>query len=77
MSSSLFYDCYAPYESYPSTIHVDGDKSKEELYIIVDNVVKYLISCGCVAIVIACNTASAICVKKLREEQLIMGFTKE
>lgn len=45
-----------------------GDKSKKELYIIVDNVVKYLISCGCVAIVIACNTASAICVKKLREE---------
>lgn len=31
MSSSLFYDCYAPYESYPSTIHVDGDKSFGEL----------------------------------------------
>lgn len=31
MSSSLFYDCYAPYESYPTTIHVDGDKSFGEL----------------------------------------------
>ena len=31
MSSSLFYDCYAPYESYPSTIHVDGDKSFGEI----------------------------------------------
>ena len=41
MSSSLFYDCYAPYESYPSTIHVDGDKSfgeiqnNDSLYILV------------------------------------------
>lgn len=31
MSSSLFYDCYAPYESYPNTIHIDGDKSFGEL----------------------------------------------
>ena len=31
MSSSLFYDCYAPYESYPPTIHVDGDKKFGEL----------------------------------------------
>ena len=41
MSSSLFYNCYAPYESYPSTIHVDGDKSfgeiqnNDSLYILV------------------------------------------
>ncbi|MGN0973686.1 MAG: glutamate racemase [Bacilli bacterium] len=45
-----------------------GDKNKDELYIIVDDVVKYLISCGCVAIVVACNTASTICIKKLREK---------
>ena len=31
MSSSLFCDCYTPYEVYPSTIHVDGDKSFGEL----------------------------------------------
>lgn len=31
MSSSLFYDCYEPYVSYPHTIHVDGDKSFGEL----------------------------------------------
>ena len=31
MSSSLFYDCYAPYESYPSTFKNDGDKTFGEL----------------------------------------------
>ena len=25
MSSSLFYDCYAPYETYPGTEYVEGD----------------------------------------------------
>lgn len=41
MSSSLFCDCYVPYESYPSTIHVDDDKSfgeiqnNDSLYILV------------------------------------------
>ena len=38
MSSSLFYDCYAPYESYPHTIHIDGDKSGAEY----ERVVKYV-----------------------------------
>ena len=45
-----------------------GDKSKEEVYFIVKNIVDFLLSKGCVAIVIACNTASAICVKRLRCE---------
>ena len=27
MSSSLFYDCYAPYESYPYTEYLNGDKT--------------------------------------------------
>ena len=45
-----------------------GDKSEEEIYAIVKNIVKYLLERGCVAIVLACNTASAICVKRLREE---------
>lgn len=31
MSSSLFYDCYAPYESYPSTVYVNGDKKFGEI----------------------------------------------
>ena len=37
-----------------------GDKSEEELKIIVSNVVSYLISRGCKIIVIACNTASTL-----------------
>ena len=45
-----------------------GDKSEDEVYSIVKGVVDYLLDKGCLAIVIACNTASAICVKKLREE---------
>ncbi len=45
-----------------------GDKSEEEIYSIVKNIVNYLLKRKCVAIVLACNTASAICVKRLREE---------
>ena len=45
-----------------------GDKSSDEVYSIVKWVVDYLLDMGCVAIVLACNTASAICVKRLREE---------
>ena len=45
-----------------------GDKSKDEVYVIVKNIVAYLLDKGCIAIVLACNTASAICVKRLRSE---------
>ena len=45
-----------------------GDKSYGEVYDIVKEIVDYLLDKGCVAIVIACNTASAICVKRLRVE---------
>lgn len=45
-----------------------GDKSDVEVYSIVKTIVDYLLDKGCVAIVLACNTASAICVKRLREE---------
>lgn len=43
-----------------------GDKDIDKLYNIVINVVDFLISKGCKIIVIACNTASANCVDKLR-----------
>lgn len=43
-----------------------GDKSKEEVLEIASNIVNYLIDKGCNIIVIACNTASAICVEYLR-----------
>lgn len=45
-----------------------GDKSKEELLEIVNNVVNYLVNRGCQIIVIACNTASAICKDELRKK---------
>ena len=45
-----------------------GDKSSDEVYSIVKTIVDYLLDKGCVAIVLACNTASTICVKRLREE---------
>ena len=40
-----------------------GDKSEEEVYSIVKGVVDYLLNRGCDIIVLACNTASAMCVK--------------
>ena len=51
-----------------------GDKSRDEIYAIVKNIVEILISKGCEIIVIACNTASTQCVKKLREEFPNMTF---
>lgn len=45
-----------------------GDKSEDEVYSIVKTIVDYLLDKGCVVIVLACNTASTICVKRLREE---------
>ena len=44
-----------------------GDKSDDEVYSIVKTIIDYLLDKGCVVIVLACNTASAICVKRLRE----------
>lgn len=44
-----------------------GQKSEEELLGIVDNVVKFLLKEDCKIIVIACNTATTCCMKKLRE----------
>lgn len=45
-----------------------GDKSREEVLKIASSVVEYLIDKGCNIIVIACNTASAICVEYLRKK---------
>jgi len=43
-----------------------GDKRQEDILKIVSDICLYLISQGCYIIVIACNTASAICVDYLR-----------
>ncbi len=44
-----------------------GDKSIDEVLKIASKIVEYLIDNGCYVIVIACNTASAMCVEALRE----------
>ena len=45
-----------------------GDKTKEELEKITENIVNYLVNAGCKIIVIACNTASVICRDYLRSK---------
>ena len=45
-----------------------GEKTEEELFAITSKIVNYLLSEDCKIIVIACNTATTSCLKKLREE---------
>lgn len=45
-----------------------GDKSEEEIFNISCKIVEYLISKNCKMIVIACNTATTSCMKKLKEK---------
>lgn len=45
-----------------------GEKNESELISIVDNIVTKLIAMGCKIIVIACNTASGVCVNYLRDK---------
>lgn len=51
-----------------------GDKSNENVIRIVDDVVIKLIDKGCLIIVIACNTASCICVDYLRNKYKDISF---
>ena len=61
-----------PYETflyYKDTLNIPyGSKSDKELYNIVQNIVKFLIKNNCKLIVIACNTATTKCIKKLRRK---------
>ena len=45
-----------------------GDKTEEELFKITSNIVEYLLKENCKIIVIACNTATTMCIDKLREK---------
>jgi glutamate racemase len=45
-----------------------GEKTKEELFNIVDNIVKYFLSEDVKLIVIACNTATTKCIEDLRKK---------
>ena len=57
------------YLYYSDSINIPyGDKNNEELISITREIVKYLIKRGAKIIVIACNTASAICKDDLRIE---------
>ena len=51
-----------------------GDKKQKEIETIVFEIVETLIARGCQIIVIACNTASTVCVKKLREKYKNISF---
>ena len=51
-----------------------GDKSYDELILIVDKIVNFLIGKGCLVIVIACNTASCICASYLRNKYKEINF---
>lgn len=45
-----------------------GEKTPQEIYKIVKNIVEFLIDKNCKIIVLACNTATTRCMKKLKEE---------
>ena len=51
-----------------------GDKKQKEIETIAFGIVETLIARGCQIIVIACNTASTVCVKKLREKYKNISF---
>ena len=51
-----------------------GEKTDEDLWEIVNNIVKFLISKGVKEIIVACNTATTRCIKRLREEFKDMMF---
>ena len=51
-----------------------GDREEKELLKICDNIVQFLLSKNCKAIVIACNTASAKAVQYLREKYKEIPF---
>ncbi len=57
------------YLFYEDSIHNPyGDKREEELFKITSSIVDYLLSKNCKIIVIACNTATTSCMKKLRKK---------
>lgn len=45
-----------------------GDKTNDEIFKIVSDIVDYLLSKECKIIVIACNTATTACINKLRDK---------
>ena len=66
------------YIYYSDSIHNPyGEKTKEEVFEYVDNIVNYFISNNCKAVVIACNTATALTIDKIRnkyKDLIIIGI---
>ena len=63
------------YLFYEDSIHVPyGDKNDGELFELCCHIVDYFISCNCKIVVIACNTATTACMKRLRENYPNMIF---
>lgn len=57
------------YLFYGDSIHNPyGEKGEDELFYITSNIVDYLLNHECKMIVIACNTATTSCMKRLREK---------
>lgn len=57
------------YLFYEDSIHNPyGEKSDDELFEITSHIVEYLLNHDCKIIVIACNTATTSCMKRLREK---------
>jgi len=63
MCSNFEYIYYSDSKNNPY-----GDKKREEVLKLSSDICEYLINNGCKIIIIACNTASAICVDYLREK---------
>ena len=56
------------YLFYEDSIHNPyGTKDEDELFMITSKIVDYLLNCHCKIIVIACNTATTSCMKRLKE----------
>lgn len=60
------------YLYFGDTMHVPyGNRSRESVYILTKNACDFLFNQGCKLIIIACNTATALALKKLQSEYLI------
>lgn len=66
------------YIYYSDSIHNPyGEKTKEEVFLYVDNIIQFFIEKKCKAIVFACNTATALAVNEIRKkypELIIIGI---
>jgi len=59
---------YYDYVFYGDTAHVPyGDRTEEEVYILTQKAIEFLLNKDCALVVVACNTASAETLRKLQD----------